>query len=126
MTSRSVPHLVAPETMWKISVVSVESAARELAIRGGQWGFVGSPNRHVIDFYAVFSEEFLEIPVGEPERQIPAHRQENHFGREPEDSERRQTWRRWRSVTMPFHFETLAVTNAISQATVPPRAIQTL
>ena len=29
--------------MWKISVVSVESATRELAIRGGQWGFVGSP-----------------------------------------------------------------------------------
>jgi hypothetical protein len=29
--------------MWKISVVSVESAARELAIRGDQWGFLGSP-----------------------------------------------------------------------------------
>jgi hypothetical protein len=41
--TRSFPQLVARKAMWKISVVSVESAARELAIRGGQWGFVGSP-----------------------------------------------------------------------------------
>jgi len=38
---------------------------------------------------SAFDEELLEIALGQAEPQVPAHRQENHLGREPEPSERR-------------------------------------
>ena len=37
-----------------------------------------------------FGEGFLEISIGQPEPQMPAHRQKNHFGWDPEASGRRQ------------------------------------
>ena len=66
---------------------------------------------------------FLEISVGQTEPQIPPHRQENHFGREPEGSEHRQTWRRSRNVTMMLHFDTLVATMRSVNATVPLEAM---
>ena len=42
----------------------------------------------VIDLDAALGEELLEIAVRQPEPQVPAHRQHDHLGREPEASER--------------------------------------
>ena len=76
----------------------------------------------VIDVSAAFGEELLEIPVGRTEPQLPAHRQENHFGQEPEVNDGRQIRRGWRYVTMPFHFDALAATIRSVNATAPPWA----
>ena len=46
-------------------------------------------DRHVIDGDAALSEEFVNVAVGEPEAQVPAHREQDHVGREPIVGERR-------------------------------------
>jgi hypothetical protein len=46
-------------------------------------------DRHMVDLDAAFGEEFLDIPVGQPVAQVPAHRHNDHLGREAEPGERR-------------------------------------
>ena len=43
----------------------------------------------MVDLDAAFDDDFLEVTVGEPEPQVPAHRQQDHLGREPVPGERR-------------------------------------
>ena len=47
--------------------------------------------RGVVDFDAAFGEQFLDVPVGQPELQIPTHGQRDDLGREAEPGELR-TW----------------------------------
>jgi hypothetical protein len=42
----------------------------------------------VIDFDAAFGEEFFDVAVRQPVAEIPAHRRQDHVGREPEAGER--------------------------------------
>jgi hypothetical protein len=42
---------------------------------------------HVIDLDPALSEEFLQIPVGQPVPQVPAHGDQDDLRREPEASE---------------------------------------
>jgi hypothetical protein len=81
--SRLFLHLVATETMWNISAVSVESVAQELAIRGGQRGFVASPPNptHPDPTHPRTSTQILEsrcstpldgpVPIGRSDRTRP-------------------------------------------------------
>jgi hypothetical protein len=41
----------------------------------------------VVHVDAAFCEEFFQVAVGQPEPQIPAHRQHDDLRREPEPSE---------------------------------------
>jgi hypothetical protein len=43
--------------------------------------------RDVVDLDATFCEEFLEVAVGEPEAQVPPHRDQDHVGRKAEPGE---------------------------------------
>ena len=47
-------------------------------------------DRDVVDLHAALREEFFDVAVGQPVAQVPPHRQQNHFGRKPEASKRRQ------------------------------------
>ena len=38
---------------------------------------------HVVDLDAALGEELLDVPVGQAEPQVPAHRQGDDLGREP-------------------------------------------
>ena len=46
-------------------------------------------DRHVIHDNATLGEQLFYLAVGQAVPQIPAHRQADHFRREPETSERR-------------------------------------
>jgi hypothetical protein len=46
-------------------------------------------HRDMIHLDATLGQQLLHIPIGQPEPQIPAHRKHDHFGWEPEASERR-------------------------------------
>ncbi|OHV31447.1 hypothetical protein CC117_25920 [Parafrankia colletiae] len=46
-------------------------------------------DRDVIDLEAVFGQELLDVPVGLGVPQVPADRQPDHLGREPEPGELR-------------------------------------
>jgi len=46
-------------------------------------------DRGVVDFDAAFGEQLLDVPVGEPEPQVPAHGQRDDLGREAEPGELR-------------------------------------
>jgi hypothetical protein len=41
----------------------------------------------VIDLDAAFSEQFFDVAVRQAVAEVPAHRQQDHVGREPETSE---------------------------------------
>jgi hypothetical protein len=41
----------------------------------------------MVDLDAAFSEELLEIPVGQPVPQVPAHGDQDDLRREPEPGE---------------------------------------
>jgi hypothetical protein len=43
----------------------------------------------VIDLDATLTEELLDVAVGEPVPEVPAHRQDDDLAREPEPGERR-------------------------------------
>ena len=45
----------------------------------------------VVDVDASLRSEFFHVTVGEPEAQIPTHRQSDHLRRKPEPSERRRS-----------------------------------
>src|SRR4030095_6780384 len=42
----------------------------------------------VVDFHAALGEELLDVAVRQREAQVPAHREDDHLGREAEASER--------------------------------------
>jgi hypothetical protein len=48
-------------------------------------------DRDVVDVDATLGQQFLDIPVGQPEPQIPAHREHDHIRWEAEPGERRTT-----------------------------------
>jgi hypothetical protein len=52
-------------------------------------------DRDVINLDAAFEQEFFNVAVGPAEPQVPAHRDDDHLGREPEPGERRPRWERW-------------------------------
>lgn len=56
---------------------------------GEQWGEPLHPavHRDVVDLDAAFGEQFLDVAIGQPVAQVPAHRHHDHLGREPEASE---------------------------------------
>jgi hypothetical protein len=77
----------------------------------------------VIDIDAALGKELLEIAIRQPEAQIPANRQHDHLGREPEASERREFERRhW--TTVALHQRTLALGVRSVNATEPPMLLQ--
>jgi hypothetical protein len=45
----------------------------------------------VIDLDPTLGQELFDVAVGEPEPQIPTHREDDHLAWEPEPGERR-TW----------------------------------
>jgi hypothetical protein len=47
-----------------------------------------SEQGHVIDLDPALSEEFLQIPVGQPVAQVPTHGEQDDLRRESESSER--------------------------------------
>ena len=64
----------------------------------GEPGRVGQQRREplhppvhgdVVDVDAALGQQLLDVPVGQAEPQIPAHRQHDHLRREPEPGERR-------------------------------------
>jgi hypothetical protein len=67
----------------------------------------GREQADVID--SAFGQEFLHVTVGQPEPQIPAHRHQKHFGREPKANEGRTVRHDRREVTTTSHLDTLAV-----------------
>jgi hypothetical protein len=42
----------------------------------------------VVDVDAALGQQLLHVPIGQPEPQIPAHRQHDHLRGEPEAGER--------------------------------------
>jgi hypothetical protein len=47
----------------------------------------------VIDLDAPFDQQFFNVAVGEIEPEVPADRDHDHLGGEPEPDERRLRWR---------------------------------
>jgi hypothetical protein len=43
----------------------------------------------VVNFDAALGEQFLQVPIGQPVAEVPADRDRDHLGREPEPGERR-------------------------------------
>jgi len=43
----------------------------------------------MINLDTPFAQEFLDVSIGQPEPQVPAHRDDDHLRREPESGERR-------------------------------------
>jgi hypothetical protein len=52
----------------------------------------------MIDVDAAFGQEFLDVAVGQPVAQLPAHRHRDHFWRETESGERGPRYR-WGATT---------------------------
>ena len=74
---------------------------------------------HVVDLDATLGEQLLQVPVGQPVPQVPAHRQQDHLGRETEPSEpRRHPHRRPRTASA-LHRATLTATVRCVNATEP-------
>jgi hypothetical protein len=60
-----------------------------------------------------------EVPVGQPVAELPAHRQQDHLGRESESSEARRHPHRWPRTASALHQATLTATLRCVNATVP-------
>jgi hypothetical protein len=74
---------------------------------------------HVVDLDATLGEKFFEVPVGQPVAEVPAHRHQDHLGRETETSEpRRHPHRRHRTASA-LHRATLTATVRSVNATEP-------
>jgi hypothetical protein len=63
----------------------------------------------VVDLDATLGEKFLQVPVGQPVAQVPAHRQQDHLGREETEPVEPLRHRHGRSRTA----------SALHQATLP-------
>src|SRR5680860_399491 len=74
---------------------------------------------HVVDLDATLGEKLFEVPVGQPVTEVPAHRQQDHLGRESEASEPRgHPHRRFRTASA-LHRATLTATVRSVNATEP-------
>jgi hypothetical protein len=78
-----------------VGLIHAPTVADRLAARPGCIGQRGREALHpsvhgdVIDLDATLTEELLDVAVGEPVPEVPAHRQDDDLGREPEPGERR-------------------------------------
>jgi hypothetical protein len=70
----------------------------------------------VVDVDAAFGQEFLHIPVGQAEPQVPPHRQHDHVRREAKPGERRASRNRLHSTQSRSHAAE-ACRGALSQST---------
>ena len=77
---------------------------------------------HVVDLDATLGEELFEVPVGQPVPEVPAHRQQDHLGRETETSETRRHPHRWSRTASALHRATLTATLRCVNATEPFRS----
>ena len=75
----------------------------------------------VVDLDATLGEKLFEVPVGQPVPQVPAHRQQDHLGRETESSEPRGHRHRRSRTASALHRATLTATVRSVNATEPPR-----
>ena len=71
--------------------------------------------RDVINLDPALSQQLLEVPVRQPEPQIPAHRQHNHLGPEPEPSKRRRPHLERRAGPATLHPDGLAGPDSTGQ-----------
>ena len=73
----------------------------------------------VVDLDATLGEKLFEVPVGQPVPELPAHRQQDHLGRESESSEARGHPHRRPRAASALHRATLTATVRCVNATVP-------
>jgi hypothetical protein len=73
----------------------------------------------VIDHDATLGEKLFEVPVRQPVPEVPAHRQQDHLGRESETSEPRGHPHRWSRTASALHPATLTATVRCVNATEP-------
>lgn len=74
---------------------------------------------HVVDLDATLGEQLLQIPVGQPVAQVPAHRQQDHFRWETEPGEPRRHLNSRSRTRIAFHRATLAFPVSSVNATAP-------
>jgi len=86
----------APDTVdLDVRLIDVPSVARRMPGEpcdvGQQRGESLYPpiSRDVINLHASFDQQFLNVAVRQVVAQVPAHRDHDHLGREPEPGERR-------------------------------------
>ena len=68
---------------------------------------------------ATLGEQLFEVPVGQPEAEVPAHRQQDHLGRETEANEPRGHPHRRSRTASALHRATLTATVSSVNATEP-------
>ena len=73
----------------------------------------------MVDLDATLGEKLFEVPVGQPVPQVPAHRQQDHLGRETESSEPRGHPHRRSRTASALHRATLTATVRSVNATEP-------
>ena len=73
----------------------------------------------MVDLDATLGEKLFEVPVGQPVPQVPAHRQQDHLGRETETSEPRGHPHRRSRTASALHRATLTATVRSVNATEP-------
>jgi hypothetical protein len=71
--------------------------------------------RDVVDLDATLRQPLLEIPVRQPEAQIPPDRQHDHIGREPVAREGRSSDLDWVAAATPAHTDSLMPPSPPSQ-----------
>ena len=104
-----------------IGLIDKPPAAYRMAAGAGnlddKWGEVLHPPEQadVIDLDPTLSEKLLEISVGQAEPQIPAHRQQDHLGREPVASEGRRLHFQNGTESMALHPASLTAPDGIDQ-----------
>ena len=96
-----------------VGLVDEPAVADRVAARPGRVGQERREALHppvdgdVVDLDATLGEEFLDVAIGQPVAQVPAHREHDHLGREPEAFERRARNRGDRVTTTRHHPATL-------------------
>ena len=75
----------------------------------------------MVDLDATLGEKLFEVPVGQPVPQVPAHRQQDHLGRETEPVEPRQHRHRLPRTASALHRATLTAPVRSVNATEPAR-----
>jgi hypothetical protein len=80
-----------------------------------------SVQAHVIHLDPALREQLLEVAVGQPEPQIPAHAQQDHLGWEPVTGEHRQPQLDRTAGSATLHPNSLAAQHPINQRN---RAVQ--
>ena len=79
---------------------------------------------HVVDLDTTLGEKLFEVPVGQPVPEVPAHRQQDHLGRESETSEPRGHPHRWSRTASALHRATLTATVRSVNATEPQAIVR--